>query len=79
VKYRKATPRTIEEAISNGLADAHAVIMGREEADDLADEVKDHVIDFIAQKFTVYVFDGTDSDRFAELFEKITGRKVSTG
>lgn len=71
----KGTPKTLWEAISNGLAEAKSVIMGREEAEELAREVRPHVVDFIAQKFGPFVM-GSEQKRAEEilkLFRTIKG------
>jgi hypothetical protein len=68
-RLRQGTPKTLRQAIENGLADE-----GREFC--LEDRIKEHVTDFIAQKFSVALFEDPCDERLAELYFKITGRKV---
>jgi hypothetical protein len=67
-RLRQGTPKTLRQAIDNGFADetrGEFTLEGR---------VENHVIDFLAQKFSPYILEGKPG--FSELFEKITGRKV---
>lgn len=49
----KGTPKSLVESISNGLEGAETVFMSKGEADGLAAEVKEHVLDYLRQKFGV--------------------------
>ena len=62
----EGTPRTLRQAIVNGLRD------GSEK--ERADEMVLHVRDFLGQKFNVAMMD--ESVTVTELWEKITGEKI---
>jgi hypothetical protein len=71
------TPKTLVEAIMNGLEEFMPAGRAREE---LALHIEPHITDFVAQKFGCAMLEANESETkqktLADLFEKITGRKV---
>lgn len=70
----KPTPSTLEEAIANGIED----YCGREDRNVKPEKiVKNHVRDFLAQKFAVPLLEVSFGKRILEkLWERITGEKL---
>lgn len=70
MKPMRGTPKTLAEAIANGLEEASTVIMMRREAEGLANETLPHVEDFMNQKFAAVLL---LADHSPELEEMILG------
>lgn len=66
------TPKTLKDAIANGLETAKTVGMMEDEAKDLSEEVSPHIMDFLAQKFGAAMMDNPDAEVvLKKLFDKI--------
>jgi hypothetical protein len=59
---QRGTPKTMHEALANGLASAQTICMTMGEADHLAFELERHVKDFLSQRFGAALLSANDSN-----------------
>lgn len=72
MKITRGTPKTLKQAIVNGINDSPG---NGEDAEQLAEHILPHVIDYLAQKFSVaYLKIGGDAIK--QLYERITGKNT---
>lgn len=70
----QTTPRTIEEAIQNAIQESHSHDLSLDLADDaqaLRRIIRNHVRDFLAQKFGAAMMDPKKHAHVEELWQKI--------